>query len=277
MKKRRLFTLALLGAAVIFTSSCADDEDPEPLGPSLSVTETQNASTGGDIETTPNTSLIFAIEARKGENDLDVFSIARNGINTGTFPQSYEGHEFPYSFPNADDNTYVDTIAFTSGSNVGITTYSFTVTDDFGKTQTVSFDVDVVSATTNLTDPMAFTWTRVGGADGIGLDQFGLKWTNNTTTSAVVAIDGETTMVSLASSEWTNIVTEEDLADAIATGAEITQYTGVSATADGTYNDVLGVTHDGKNYLLHITDGTVTTISGGGTSIVIDGDYKSDQ
>ena len=48
MKKRQLFTLALLGATVMFTSSCSDDEEDAPLGPTLTMMETNSGSTGGN-------------------------------------------------------------------------------------------------------------------------------------------------------------------------------------------------------------------------------------
>ena len=218
MKKRQFFTLALMGAALIFTTSCADDEgEDEPLGPSLSVSETQTATMGGDIETTPNTDLVFAIEARKGENDLDNFTVTLNGTNVvNPLPQSYEGNDFPYSFPNTDDNIYVDTISFNSGSNLGITSYTFTVSDDLGKTSTVSFDVDVVGSDVALSAPASFTWTREGANPATGLDQFGLKWEQNSGAGfAIVALDEATEMVSLQSSAWTTIQTQDELGLAI--------------------------------------------------------------
>ena len=277
MKKRQFFTLALMGAALIFTTSCSDDDgDDEPLGPSLAVSETQSASMGGDIETTPNTALIFAIEARKGENVLNDFTISQNGTNVvNPLPQSYEGNEFPYSFPNTEDDIYVDTVSFNSGSNLGITTYTFTVSDDLGKTSTVSFDVDVVATDVELSDPTPFTWTRVGGNPATGLEQFGLEWTQNSTGGfAIVALDGATEMVELQSSDWTTIQTQDELGVAILNGPSITQYDNVSTDQGDTYDDVLGVSHDGVDYLLHITGSTVT-VGGAGTTITISGESKN--
>jgi len=276
MKKRQFFTLALMGAALIFTTSCADDEgDSEPLGPALAVSELTSASVGGDIEATPSTALIFAIEARKGENDLDKFTLSQSGVNVvNPLPETYNGRNFPYEFPNANDNIYQDTIAFDAGLNFGITSYTFTVTDNAGQTSSVIFDVDVESATTDLSSPNPFTWTRVGGAAATGLAQFGLKWELNTGGFAIVAINSGTTMVQLPGSAWTSITTQEGLQAAIDNGNPVTTYDDVSTTQDANYDDVLAVATGGTNYLLHITSSTVTT-SNAGTTITISGDSKN--
>ena len=276
MKKRQFFTLALMGAALIFTTSCSDDEgDSEPLGPSLDVSELTTASVGGDIEATPNTSLIFAMEARKGENDLDQFTLSQNGINVvNPLPETYDGHDFPYEFPNTNDNIYQDTIALNAGLNFGITSYTFTVTDNAGQSSSVIFDVNVESATTDLSSPNPFTWTRVAGANATGLAQFGLKWELNTGGFAIVAINSGTTMVQLPGTAWTDITTQEGLQAAIDNGNAISVYDDVSTTQSADYNDVLAVATGGMNYLLHITSSTVTT-SSAGTTITISGESKN--
>lgn len=260
----------------MFTTSCSDDEeDAEPLGPSLFVTETQSASTGGDIETTPNAPLIFAIEARKGENDLDKISILQNGSNVvQPLPQSYKGKEYPYSFPNADDNTYVDTIAFDAGPNLGLTTYTYTVTDDLGKSKSVSFDVNVVSATTELSAPADFTWIRNAGGSGQYLDQFGLKWDLNQGGYAIVKTDEATKMVDLGSEAWTELTTKEGLTSAIDAGSDMDQYANVTTDQSATYNDVLGVRYNDTDYIIHVTNSTVVFVEGVGTNITIGGQFR---
>lgn len=277
MKKTRFFTLALLSAAVIFTSSCSDDEDVAPLSPSLSVTETNTGSTGGAVEIEKNQPLEFAWESRKGDNNIKTFSLSISGVYSTTELETYKGNDLPYSVGGSDKSIYVDTISFPSaGLNLGTTNYTFTSTDGTNS-KSVSFNVTVVASTaetTPLTEATSFEWKRVGGADGIGLGQFGLKWTNNTTSSAVVAIAGTTKMYSLSSAAWTTLVTQEDLALAISAATSIDKYQGVSVTQDDTYNDVLAVTHDGTNYLLHITNGLVQTTGGSGTTVTIGGKYK---
>ena len=274
MKKTRFFTLALLSAAVIFTSSCKDDEDA-PLAPTLSVTETHTNKTGGAVEIEQGDALEFAWESRKGDNNIKTFSMSMSGNNISTNKTTYRLKELPYTVTGGDKSIYVDTISFQSaGLNLGSTNYTFTSSDGTNS-KSVSFNVTVVPGTgetTQLTDATSFEWKRVGGNDGTGLAMFGLKWTNNTTTKAIVAVNGAT-MYSLPASAWTSILTQEGLALAISAATSITKYEGVSVTQDGTYDDVLAVAFNGTNYLLHITNGVVQT-GGAGTTVTIGGKYK---
>src|SRR5690554_257092 len=162
MKKRRFFTLALLSAAVIFTTSCSDDEDT-PLAPSLSVTETTTGSTGGSAEIELGQTLEFVWESRKGDNNIKTFSLSQSGSNVSTDVTTYNGHELPYSVSGGDRSIYVDTIAFPSaGLNLGTTNYTFTSTDGTNS-KSVSFNITVVepeAETTPLSDAETFEWKR---------------------------------------------------------------------------------------------------------------------
>lgn len=276
MKKRRFFTLAMLSAAVIFATSCSKDDDDTPLAPSLTVTEINSGATGGSIEIEQGQSLIFAWESRKGDNNIKTFSISQSGSNVmNPINKTYNDHSIPYEVKSGDRSIYRDTIAFpNAGLNLGTTNYTFTSTDGTNS-KSVSFNVTVVEATgetSPLSSAQDFSWERTGGGTGTGLSQFGLKWTNNTSSHAVVAVDGAT-MYKLNSSAWQNITTHEDLSDAISTATSITKYEGVSVTASNTYDDVLAVTYNNAMYLIHITKGTVST-SGQGTNVTISGEYK---
>lgn len=278
MKRNKIFSLFLLATAVLFITSCTKDEDSPILAPSLSVNETLSGSSGGSIIITQGAPLLFAWESRKGDKNLKTFSLSMTGANiVSPVPKTFGNHQLPYTLSGNDKDNYRDTLSFVSaGTNLGVTNYSFSVVDADGQSRSVAFDVTVKEAlsTTALSDPIPFTWTRVAGADGSGLAQFGLKWTQNTSTSAIVAIDNATTLVNLGGIAWTDIQTKGDLNAAIADGNTITTYQGVSATATGNYNDVLGVVHDGVNYMIHVTKGTVST-GGAGTTIAITGHYKN--
>ncbi len=272
MKRRKLFTLGIACAAIMFTTSCSDD-DADAVGPRLDVTENMSGSTGSEITVTPGSTLQFIWDARKGDTDLQTFTVSTSGTNTvSPIPTSELGATFPYTIPNARKALYIDTLEFNAGSNLGVTTYTFTIRDELGNSASRSFDVTVAAASTLLSAPQNFTWQRVGGQNGTGLSQFGLQWTNNSATNAIIAVNGAT-MVPLQASAWTNITTQEELDNAINTGTPVTQYTGVSSQQSGTYNDVLGVSYQDNNYLIHVTNGTVTT-GGSGTTIVITGQYK---
>lgn len=275
MKKRNLFTLGMLGAMMVLSTSCSDDDDSDPVGPRLDVTEASSGSDGGNMTLTQGQPLNFEWDARSGETNLQTFSVSVNGANAvSPLPQTNEGYELPYTIANSQRNLYVDGITFSNATtNMGTTDYSFTVTDGIGLTSTVQFSVNVVSASTQLSEAQDFQWTRLAGAPGTGLSQFGLQWTNNSSTNAIVAISGETEMYSLPQSAWNDITTKEELSSAIANGTSITQYTNVSSTQSGTYDDVLGVIHNGNEYLINVQQGTVTSVATG-TNITIAGQYK---
>lgn len=276
MKKRNLFTIGILGAMLVFTTSCSDDDDGDPVGPRLDVTEVNSGSDGGEITITEGESLSFQWDARSGETNLQTFSVSVNGANAvSPLPQTNEGYDLPYSISNSENSLYVDGIEFqNAGNNTGTTDYSFTVTDGIGQVASVQFSVTVTPLTSDLSAPQNFSWNRLAGAAGTGLSQFGLQWTNNSSTNAIVAIDGATGMYSLPSSAWTDVTTQEELSSAIANASSITQYTNVSSTQSGTYNDVLGVVHNGTNYLINVQQGTVNAVAGG-TNITIAGQYKN--
>jgi hypothetical protein len=198
-----------------------------------------------------------------------------NGTNAvSPLPDTNEGYVLPYTISNSENDLYVDGITFANaGNNVGSTDYTFTVTDGIGLTASVTFTVNVISESSTLSDPENFEWTRIGGANGTGLAQFGLEWTNNSTNNAIVAISGDTEMYSLPEASWNDVTTQEELASALANATSITQYTNVSVTESGTYNDVLGVMHDGNAYIINVQQGTVST-GPLGTTVSIQGQYK---
>ncbi len=279
MKKNKILSILFLATAVLFITSCSKDENAPILGPSLTVSESVSGSSGGSIEITQGAPLVFAWETRKGDEKLSTFSLSETGANLDNpVPTTVEGHDLPYSLTGDDRDIYVDTLSLpNAGTNLGTTNYTFSVVDAGGLSRSVSFDVTVNQAlgSTPLSDPIPFTWTREGANPGTGLEPFGLKWTQNSSTSAIVAIDNATTMVDLGDiTSWIALQTKGDLNAAIEDGNAIETYQGVSATTDGTYDDVLGVIHNDVNYIIHITSGAVTT-GGAGTTITISGQYKN--
>ncbi len=276
MRQFKILSILAL-SALVFTSCNEDDsDDGQVVGPDLDVVETTSGSVGGSIVIEQGQSLTFIWDARKGALDLQTFSVSVAGVNAvSPLPESESGQTFPYTIDNAEDELYVDTLVFNSaGLNVGMTTYTFTVNDTQNNQVSVSYDVLVESSGNILSAPQDFTWVRVGGAPATGLGQFGLEWTENSATSAIVAQDEATTMVMLDSDDWTNITTVEQLNEAIAASTAITEYTGISVTTSGTYSDYLGVVYNGNPYIIAIDEGTVVTGSLG-TTVTVEGRYKN--
>lgn len=286
MFKQTLPLVLLLSSALFFTSCNDDDDDddtPITAAASLSVSELNTGnSSGGDFTITEGESLKFAISAQDGSVDMDEFNIVVTGANsTSSIPTSSEGNDFPLTFSGSNEEVYQDTVTFlNAGTNIGVTNYTFTVTDDNGAVSTVSYDITV-----EVSDDLfqqSFTWTRVGGNEATGLDQFGLIWDDNTTTSAIVMDDEATVFVELTEDDWTNITTSTDLADAIndafaaGAGLESSGYTNVSVQqSNDDYNDYLGVIHQGEPYIIFVQSATVDPDIIIGTTITIEGFYKN--
>ena len=128
-----------------------------------------------------------------------------------------------------------------------------------------------------LSDAADFEWKRVGASAGTGLEEFGLLWTSNTSTSAIIKADSRTKLVRLSESDWDRIETKGQLKSAVDDGTDLDQYDGVSVTsASRTYDDVLAVDVKGEGvyYILHITNSTVLS-ENTGTTVTIKGQSRN--
>lgn len=110
--------------------------------------------------------------------------------------------------------------------------------------------------TTPLDAAVDFSWIRDQGAVGTGLGEYGLAWTSNTATNAIVKLDAATKLVQLTSAQWTSITTKEALKDAVDAGTSIADYRGIELNKTASYDVVLGVNKGGTYYIIHITNFT---------------------
>ncbi|MEZ4929495.1 MAG: hypothetical protein R2777_05735 [Chitinophagales bacterium] len=238
-----------------FLSSCdpSGDSDVTPL---LTVTPSES---GNVVEGTVVTVEVSAGQNPSSKKDLKTLVITKPGTDTTI---------------TINAATYAGTFTFVAPLAPQSDTYTFTLTDKADEVATKSFSLTGTSGTTTtpLGSATPFTWQRVGGSAGTGLSQFGLSWTSNTSTSAIIA-DAADKLVVLSSSQWSSLTTQEDLQAAIDAGTGVAQYTGVSSQQNGTYDDVLGTKNGSNYYLIHVTSGQVST-SGSGTTITITGNYK---
>lgn len=161
-------------------------------------------------------------------------------------------------------------------SNAGEGVFEYVVTDKDDQTKTISLTVTAEAVDTPLGAAEDTFFERIAGAAGTGLDGFGLKWTSNIerTTYAVLAKDVATKLVVLTAAEWTSITTVEALTAAVDAGDDVADFRGISTTANGDYDDVLGVIHGGEYYMIHLTDATVVFDATIGTTIKINGQSK---
>ncbi|NME71985.1 hypothetical protein [Flammeovirga aprica] len=214
------------------------------------------------------------------------FSIG-NGVITGDTLTTDYGTVLTIN-PTSNAGTAIETVTVngtTVAASDGKYNYTLVNSDTLKVIATdangIASEETMLAVSLNLKAAEAFTWQRVGAADGTGLDKYGLTWTSNSATNAIVKSASTTKLVQLAEADWTGITTQSQLAAAVMAGTGIDQYEGVSVTASGTYNDVLAteVTADGgakTYYLINVTNGTVTTSEQTGTTVTIMGESRDD-
>ncbi|HYG37091.1 MAG TPA: hypothetical protein VD908_00665 [Cytophagales bacterium] len=250
-----LFCLAGIG----MLSSC-NPEDIVKLGPTIELVNppAEEQEAGAEID--------FTVEVSASENIKSITIIEKIGSSSTTV----DGYPIESGFNSKTGHLFVFDYTVPNAESVELT---FKVTDKNGKEASESHTITIAASDTELAAAAAFEWKRVGSAAGTGLEAFGLAWTSNTTTSAVIK-KGADKLVVLAAADWTSITTKEALKAKVDAAADVTDYRGVSAEASGSYNDVIATKKGDVYYLINITKATVTTPSAG-TTIVITGNSKN--
>lgn len=261
MKKLNYFLSFVALSGLIFT---ACDDTSNPVGPNLNVTASSET-----IE--PGGTVTFNWRADAGDAKLETFTIRKDGAyatdNDDLVWNGVNSASSTGEIDNSDDETYLDTARFTI-ANAGAYEFVFTVTDKDALTGQESITITVESSTTPLSSPLDGTWQRVGSTAGTGLSDFGLKWTSNTTTNAVITKNTATKLVQLANTAWTSITTQQALIEAVDAAADMAQYTGISVTAGASYDDVIATINGDVYYMIKIDAATVT-VGGAGTTITV--------
>ena len=288
MRKVNLILANAAIAATLLLSSCKKDDDEADVvvAPSITLEQsTDGKATVADVSVDIKSELKFQLGIAKGDENVkflkiekaegnDEASIVIVDINEkdDTDLLKYDSEEKAYEVTN-NGGTYEFSLT-ASGNEGTVTTYTFTAKDKDGNTSSVAVKVTTNVSTTDLGSNVGFTWQRVGGADATGLSTLGLEWKSNSGGTAIVTTDAATRLVKL-SSDYSSITTVEALKTAVDAADVISQYNGVSSSESKAYNDVLGVVNGGKYYLVNVTQSTVTTGTAG-TTIKIDGNYKTE-
>lgn len=266
--KKLGYLLGLFFVAGFLFSSCSDDEDttPQELKPTITF-QTGTGYTYSDETINIGDSILVGVVCTANSNsnakltNFKIYFIENNitiptSVNETLNDPSYTGSWYIPFDEAFDGKLYAE------------------VTDKDGQKNSVSFNITVESATNPLDAEADFTWQRVGGTPATGLAPFGLKWTSNgQKVSAKIMKDTAEKFVELTSAQWTSIETKEDLAAAVEAATAITEYTGISADASNTYDEVLATKYNGEYFIIHITEATVV-VGGSGTTITITGKYK---
>ncbi len=256
---KSLFVAGLLLVTAMFTA-CEDDEIFDP--------PTVLTSAGGEIvldEGVEEYTLEGTVLSDAGVAEIRLLEVTDDGnFQIGSTLTNFEDpNSVPYSF------------TITGITDVMVVKVEAT---DIDMQTSYSDEITLVYTPvpeTQLTDAEQTEWKRVGGNDGTGLDEFGLKWTRNLkSVMAVIEKDGAGKFVQLAEEAWEEIETLEALIEEVEDAEDMEDYRGVSAEQDNTYNDVLATVVDGQYFLILVKSATVTT-GDAGTTVTIDVEYKT--
>jgi len=168
MKKLLNYAAAMMAGAFLLTSCGEDDINDDTPRPTLTVSELNEGITNGEITVTPGASLAFrwnAVQAGGG-SALDAFTISQTGVNvTVPLPATTTGRTLPLeSFPSAIRTQYRDTLIINAGQNLGVTTYTFKVTDRDGLSAEVEVRVEVAQSGTPMTNEKTGQFFHIGGS-----------------------------------------------------------------------------------------------------------------
>lgn len=243
MKKLALALVCLVSVA--FFASCTPEGDP-----TIQVLNEEGYVQSGDVvdvNTDFNFGFVMASNAQTGKELTSlILKIDEETPDTLTLT----GNEY----------TYKGTLhyEFTRDEFIRYSTITAIVTDAAGKTASTSITLSINNPAQELV-VTPFEWRRDAGGDGTGLAEFGLQWTSNTSTNAIIKpLEGATLYRFENSDVWDNTKTDVDKE---ALFSELTlsvaQFSDVSVTAASqTYDIVLGTTYNGENHLIHVTGST---------------------
>ena len=180
------------------------------------------------------------------------------------------------TFTNETEYTYKSGVIYTPAKDSIVRTSTITaiVTDAAGQSATATIDLSILYKEQPLvaTD---FAWNRHGAAAVTGgIEEYGLQWTSNGKEifAELKPMDGAT-LYEFDPSVWSATTNEVQKATLFSElPLSIPVFKKVSAWASNNYDFVIGTTYQGKNYLIHITEGIVSTFKG--TDIVIKGQAK---
>jgi len=268
MKNLKYFIMAL--AIVPFFASCGEEETKMGKA-TITIANTAITVANGEFSAPIN----VEIEAENAE--AEIASITVKAFVTGSDEAELTwtigdgvakvGNKYYFS---ADEEDLSEILAIISKIEI-----TAVVIDGETTTGTINF---TVNAWEDLSAASAFEWKRIGGANGTGLAQFGLLWTDNTSSIAIIKSNAATKLYVLDIEDWNSIQTVGQLVAAIAATEEVIDYRDISVSSPSkTYdNAVLAVNKDGlgEYHIIKINSSTVAT-GGVGTTVTVIGESKT--
>lgn len=265
MKKLALALVCLISVA--FFASCTPEGQP-----TISVLPGEEYVHDGDtINLDEDFNIGFKMSSSiETSSQLSSFTLV---INDDTYEAvTLDGTEYTYEGIVSMDSVSEDI------TNLVIVA---TVTDVLGQSASVSMTLIIDGADTPQTEELVaegFEWNRHGGAAATGnLAELGLAWNTNAKDevfAVITPVEGAD-LYEIPAEKWAEVTTNAEKAALFGEGGVATpvrNYTGVSAFASGTYNDVIATLYNGEYHLIHITEGIVSTFKG--TDVTIRGEFK---
>jgi len=263
MKKLALALVCLVSVA--FFASC--DPKIENAEPAIAIHAEEGYVTNG----------AFVNEGSEVYFGFDVASNVETGEKLASLIVTVDDQPWDtVLFTDETEYIYRSGVVYTPAKDsiVGTSTIAAVVADAAGKTNTATIELTILYQEQPLTTT-EFTWNRHGGAAATGgLDEFGLQWTSNgkEVFAEIKPLEGAV-LYEFDPAVWGNVTTELQKATLFSEQTMgIPVFNKVSAFASNSYDYVIGTSYNGKNYLLHITEGIVSTFKG--TDITIKGEAK---
>jgi hypothetical protein len=249
--KKLAMALACL-VSVAFFASCTQ----ETPNPTISVASQEGFIQNNDVVDVPSVKKFgFNVAAELNGKDLTKLYVT---VSDGDTTITWADLDLT-ALAATRSYAYVDSLELRRDI-IGHVNINAVVTDAAGKTATASIAIDVNEPAQPLI-ARTFEWRRDNGADGTGLESFGLEWkTNNSkeTYAVIKPLNGAVLYRFENSEVWTNTTTDVEKAALFSElGEGIAQFKEISTTAaNKDYDIVIGTIYNGENHLIHITHST---------------------
>lgn len=261
MKRTILLLIAIVSVLSMGLYSCITDpadSNPPTIEVSSPVADTVNIFVGDSID------FLLTLTSENGLKSLLALS---SSVNVTLINNDLD-------FNNTASESITVTAVIGEGAEDNETVEIVFTVNDSNKSANTKKVVVVKVKETPLSEAAEFEWKRVGGSAGSGLEMFGLIWTINKSTmvNAIIRKDADK-FVELEPEKWTSITNLEDLVVAVDAATDMTEWNKISAEANKSHDLCLATIKEGKYFLIHVTNSTVST-GDAGTTISITGQYK---
>ncbi|BDC99560.1 hypothetical protein [Persicobacter psychrovividus] len=142
-----------------------------------------------------------------------------------------------------------------------------------GSTGVKTAKVEFMVQTATPLEEADFKAERSGGADATGLDAYGLAWTSNTNTSAIIKKDADK-LVKLSAEDYENITSVEALMAAVDAADDMDDFRDVSVSESKDYDLVIATKKGDDYFMINITRADVKTATAG-TTVTVTGKVKN--